>query len=189
MHCRRLLKKFQNMCMKDPEFEDEDLPTFTDISDDEEEVVKKKKKSFRSLFTKEQRRQSTVIAEMREPSSIEELENGSASASSTVIEHLAAEPNIESVEEFEPAMRKSVHQQKRRQKPKSTMFDSNTVAFTPPRPFSPERSSVILTPPPPCSPATPPRRGRGRPRKRVLDDTSPAKDAPAKRGRGRPRKN
>ena len=84
--CRRLLKKFQNMCMKDPEFEDEDLPTFTDISDDEEEVVKKKKKSFRSLFTKEQRRQSTVIAEMREPSSIEELENGSARASSTVIE-------------------------------------------------------------------------------------------------------
>ena len=68
-------------------------------------------------------------------------------------------------------------------------IDSNTLVLTPPQPFSPEKSSVILTPPPPCSPATPPRRGRGRPRKRVLDDTSPAKDAPAKRGRGRPRKN
>ena len=188
--CRRLLKKFQNMCMKDPEFDNEDLPTFTDISDDEEVDVQKKKKSFRSLFTKELRRQSTVIAEMRESSSIEELDNGSARASSTVIEHLQpAEPNIESIEEFEPAMRKSVQKQKRRPKPKSSMFDSNTLILTPPLPSSPERSSVILTPPPPCSPATPPRRGRGRPRKRLLDDTSPAEDAPVKRGRGRPRKN
>ena len=42
---------------------------------------------------------------MQEPSSIEELDYGSARASSTVIEHLQpAEPNIESIEELEPAM-------------------------------------------------------------------------------------
>ena len=34
------------MCMKDPEFDNEDMPTFTDISDDEEVVEKREKNNF-----------------------------------------------------------------------------------------------------------------------------------------------
>ena len=47
---------------------------------------------------------------------------------------------------------------------------------------SPSNSAIFM------SPARPATRGRGRPRKELLDDTSPPKDTPVRRGRGRPRK-
>ena len=176
--CRRLLKMYQNLCRKDPEFDEEDLPAITDVSDDESSIVKSKKKSYKSLFAKETRRASNIISQMGTATSIRDAENiaeASARASSTVIE---TEPtgNEEEVaveettmEHIEPARRKS--RRKRKTPPKSTVFGTD---------------SVVLTPPPPCSPATPPRRGRGRPRI-YLDETSPVQ-AP-KRGRGRPKKN
>ena len=48
--CRRLLKKYQNLCRNDREFDEEDLPAVTDVSDDETLPVTNKKKRFKSMF-------------------------------------------------------------------------------------------------------------------------------------------
>ena len=95
------------MCRNDPEFDDEELPDFTDVSDEESIDQHKKKKNFRSLFTKNPMRSSTIIREMGE-GSVGSFDNGSAKAASTIIENL--EPCIvteDPIAEIEPARRKS----------------------------------------------------------------------------------
>ena len=41
---------YQNLCRNDPEFDDEDLPDVTDVSDDETLPVTNKKKRFKSCL-------------------------------------------------------------------------------------------------------------------------------------------
>ena len=152
--CRRLLKKFQRMISHDPDYDGEDLPPLTDVSDDSNNT--RKKKNFRSLFD---RRTSRVVAEMGPSSSIREFDNGIARASSTLIAQLLpgqesegsdVEEDVEDFNEeiiipcIRPARRKTIENQQRKI-PKSAVFESN---------------SIELTPPPPCSPATPTRRGQ-----------------------------
>ena len=189
---------YQNLCRNDPEFDEEDLPAVTDVSDDETSPVTNKKKRFKSLFAKETRRASNIIAQMGSSSMIrdaEKISEARARASSTVIEDRTGkesepteaeevfleETDIEPInddlenvtveevimEHIEPAKRKT---RKKNIPPKSTVFGME---------------SVVLTPPPPCSPASPPRRGRRRP-KITLDESSlpPVQ----KRGRGRQKK-
>lgn len=200
--CRRLLKKFQRMISRDPDYDGEELPTLTDVSDDDSENLRKKK-NFRSLFD---RRTSKVVAEMGASSSIRDLETCTARASSTLIAQLLPgqdmtvneasdrEDDLDVFDEetiihsIRPAKRKTIENQQKRKTPKSAVFESNTIE---------------LTPPPPCSPATP-RRGpasrptlliepeptvrRGRRRPRIVSNESSVDTEPVqKRGRGRPR--
>ena len=67
--------------------DDEELPYFTNVSDEESIDQQKNKKNYRSLFTKDLRHVYTMITEMGE-GSVGSFDNGSAIASSTVIEHL-----------------------------------------------------------------------------------------------------
>ena len=94
------------MCRNDPEFDDEELPYFTNVSDEESIDQQKNKKNYRSLFTKDLRRVSTMITEMGE-GSVGSFDNGSAIASSTVIEHLKpCKVTEDTIAEIEPAKRK-----------------------------------------------------------------------------------
>ena len=180
--CRRLLKKFQRMISHDPDYDGEDLPPLTDVSDDDSNNTRKKK-NFRSLFD---RRTSRVVAEMGPSSSIRDFDNGSARASSTLIAQLLpgqesegsdVEEDVEDFNEeiiipcIRPARRKTIENQ-RRKIPKSAVFESN---------------SIELTPPPPCSPATPTRRGAASGRSLQMEQSLPLPEPSVKRGRGRPR--
>ena len=191
--CRRLLKKFQRMISHDPDYDGEELPPLTDVSDDDSNNSRKKK-NFRSLFD---RRTSRVVAEMGASSSIRDFDNGIARASSTLIAQLLpgqesegsdVEEDVEDLNEetiipcIRPARRKTIENQQKKI-PQSAIFESN---------------SIELTPPPPCSPATPTRRGaastsepsvkRGRGRPRIASNVNSVGREPVKKkGRGRPR--
>ena len=59
--CRKILKRYQDLCKVDPRLRNEELPTISDISEDENDPPKPVR-SFRSLFTSDRR--SSVLSEM-----------------------------------------------------------------------------------------------------------------------------
>ena len=208
--CRKILKKFQNLCRKSPEFQDQDLPHLTDVSD-EEIVTSTSSRSARSLFIGQiPRRDSIVVSEMTNcPENIQDIQTARELASSTVLGPRTAQRTVMSrifevsvslppedcfinlvsdtlpSDTTEPSMTiNSSTSQSQTEDPILT-----PPPCTPPHPakrgggrpaLSSQTEDPILTPPP-CSPPPPAKRGRGRP---SLSSPSPP---PAKRGRGRPR--
>ena len=84
--CRKILRIFQNLCRKSQEFQDQDLPHLTDVSD-EETVTSTSSRSVRSLFTGQiPRRESIVVSEMMNcHEDIQDIQTVRELASSTVI--------------------------------------------------------------------------------------------------------
>ena len=166
--CRRLLKHFQKICRRDPNFNNEDLPDVTDVTDSEAENPPPVR-SFRGLFgyqsNSTNNSQSIILAgsNRTENSIMYDVQTPNQIASSTTVKSKSA-----AAEQSNPG------------RPIMSL------------PSEDSSSSVTLTPPPPVSPARkypPSKRGRGRPRKdrdslSVSAARSPVKKSNA--GRGRP---
>ena len=60
--CRKILLKFQALCRTSNDFEEEELPNISDISEDEEETNQStRSRSFRTLFTRNPRPRESAI--------------------------------------------------------------------------------------------------------------------------------
>ena len=100
---QKIVKEVSKLVQKWSRVHDEELPYFTNVSDKESIDQPKNKKNYRSLFTKDLRRVSTMITEMVE-GSVGSFDNGSAITSSTVIEHLkTCKVTEDTIAEIEPA--------------------------------------------------------------------------------------
>ena len=223
---RKLLKNYENICREVDGYDGDPLDiTICDEANGEEIVPEQPKKTFRNLF---QRREVDTEALMIDvPSDATEVTAEESSVVVTVEESSVCESAIyqerfsmtgnttnfdEVVAESTRVFNNDSNQQKRVRRNHNFVEDESmsinhsrrrrlaeAAAYT-------TSSSIFLTPPPPVSPATPPRRARGRPRKRQLEDVEetlipiakkkpgrPCKTVnyvpePEKKGRGRPRK-
>jgi len=60
--CRKILLKFQALCRTSNDFEEEELPNISDISEDEAETNQStRSRSFRTLFTRNPRPRESAI--------------------------------------------------------------------------------------------------------------------------------
>ena len=180
--CRKILRIFQNLCRKSQEFQDQDLPHLTDVSD-EETVTSTSSRSVRSLFTGQiPRRESIVVSEMMNcHEDIQDIQTVRELASSTVIgPSRAPRPVMSRVFEVSVSL------------PPEDCFinlasdtlpsgTTESVLSINSSTSQSQREDQILTPTP-CTPPPPAKRRRGR---AALSSPSPP---PAKRWRGRPEK-
>ena len=164
--CRKLLKYFQQLCRKDPNFDNEELPNITDVSDSDSEVPPPTR-SFRSLF---QANQSGSI-----------LMAGSDRVENEVLDEL---PETFNCAASSSTVMKPKPTKRKRGRPEALEELEEETSEDP---------EIILTPPPPTPP--PAKRGRGRPalaeistEPDVVLTPPPPTSPPTKRGRGRPRK-
>ena len=214
---RKLLKKYETIC-KEVEGYNGDPLDITICDDTIGEVIPEQpKKTFRNLF---QRREVTIPSDATEvtveESIVETVEESSVSdcANYNYQERLSLTGNTsnfgEVIAESTRVSNNDFNLQKRARRNHNVDEDESLVNHSRRRRLAEAAayttsSSIFLTPPPPVSPATPPRRGRGRPRKRQLEEMEdtlipkakkkpgrPCKtvhEAPDKKGRGRPKKN
>ena len=161
-----MLKYFQQLCRKDPNFDNEELPNITDVSDSDSEVPPPTR-SFRSLF---QANQSGSI-----------LMAGSDRVENEVLDEL---PETFNCAASSSTVMKPKPTKRKRGRPEALEELEEETSEDP---------EIILTPPPPTPP--PAKRGRGRPalaeistEPDVVLTPPPPTSPPTKRGRGRPRK-